>query len=57
MRNDAVSVPLAASRRALHARDAPNPKRFPLIPTMQYMISFTHEREALIEAVLIRVSL
>jgi len=29
MRNDAVSVLLAASRRARHVRDAPNPQCFP----------------------------
>ena len=35
MRNDAVSAPLAASRRARHIRDAPNPQRFPLISTLE----------------------
>ena len=49
MRNDTVSVPLAASRKALHARTA----NF----NNGIMMSFTHEREALSEAVLVRVSL
>ncbi len=56
MRNDAASVLLAASRRALHARTAPNPHAFPANFNDAIMISFTHEREALSEAVLIRVS-
>ncbi len=45
MRNDTASVLLAASRRARHIRDAPNSQ------------CFLHEREALSEAVLARVSL
>ena len=35
MRNDAASATPAASRRARHVRNAPNPQGFPLIPTME----------------------
>ena len=34
-KDDAASVPLAASRRVLHVRDAPNPQCFLLISTME----------------------
>ncbi len=57
MRNDTASAPLAASRRALHVRHAPNPRRLPLISTTPAQCPVPTKREALIEVDLIRVSL
>ena len=55
MRNDTASVPLSASRRALHVRDARNLSVFRRFQRWNYDV-LTHEREALNEVVLIRVS-
>ncbi len=56
MRNDTVSAPFAASRRALHVRHAPNQQRLSLISTTPAQYPVPTKREALIEVDLIRVS-